>query len=140
LDLIEDAKLKKAEIKTPIIIKGNLIYPLLITNATSDMRIVSEEQFGPVLPVVKFNDIDDVINEINNSKYGLQISVYTNDLNSFNKISNSIQTGAINLNSYPQRGPDILPFTSRKFSGIGFQGVKYSLQEVITYKNIVISK
>jgi glyceraldehyde-3-phosphate dehydrogenase (NADP+) len=101
------------------------------------MRIASEEQFGPILPVMEFEDIADAIKWSNDTTYGLQASVFTTDMKLAKNIATQLVVGAVNINGPSQRGPDILPFIGVKGSGLITQGVKYALNSVVREFNIV---
>lgn len=137
--LITDAKEKGAKILTGDIREGNLIYPTLITNVTLDMDIAWYEPFGPVLPIIKIKDTQEAIKIANMSEYGLQSSVFTKDFNKAFEISNSLEVGTVQINNKTERGPDHLPFLGVKSSGIGVQGISYSIESMTNIKSIVIN-
>ena len=137
--LIQDAKDKNCT----IILEGkqvnNLIYPYIIDHVNSNMLISKEEQFGPALPIIRFNDINQVIEEINNLDYGLQASIFTSNINKALTFANRIDVGTVNINSKTQRGPDSFPFLGIKNSGVGVQGITKALLSSTRLKGIVIN-
>ncbi|KAK6140822.1 hypothetical protein DH2020_025439 [Rehmannia glutinosa] len=102
---------------------GNLIWPLLLDNVRSDMRIAWEEPFGPVLPVIRINSVEEGIRHCNQSNFGLQGCVFTKDINRAIQISDAMEIGTVQINSAPARGPDHFPFQGLKDSGIGSQEI-----------------
>ena len=119
--------------------EGNLIWPLLIDNVTSAMRISSEEPFGPVLPVMRVNSIDEAVTICNGSRYALQGSLFTADINDAMLVSARMSVGTVQINAAPARGPDHFPFQGLRDSGIGSQGVRNSLQLMTKVRSIVMN-
>eukprot|EP00775_Hariotina_reticulata_P003280 gene3280-3557_t len=138
--LVEDAQQKGATFITGEFRReGNLIWPVLLDDVTPDMRIAWEEPFGPVLPIMRVNSVDDAINHCNSSNFGLQGCVFTQDVNQALRISDAMQTGTVQVNAAPARGPDHFPFQGFRDSGIGSQGIKNSLALMCKTKSTVIN-
>lgn len=120
--LIHDALKNGGKIITPnrdIPTQGYFIAPTLITDVQEGIAIVDEEQFGPVLPIVKFTDIDDVIQRTNNTYYGLGGSVWSKDLEKAQQIANRMETGTVWINSHADLSPAAV-FGGWKHSGLGY--------------------
>ena len=117
---------------------NNLIYPTLFDNVTGDMRLAWEEPFGPVLPVIRFENIEEAIEIANSSEYGLQSSVYTKNIDNAFNIANRLEVGTVQINNKPERGPDHFPFSGTKSSGMGTQGIKYSIEAMTRLKSTVL--
>ncbi|KAM3321019.1 aldehyde dehydrogenase 1-like [Capsicum chacoense] len=111
--------------------KGYFIEPTIFINVTDDMKIAKEEIFGPVLSVMKFQTVEEVIKRANCTKYGLAAGVMTNSLNIANTVSRSIRAGVIWINCYFGLDPDC-PFGGYKSSGferdLGMEGLHKYLQ------------
>lgn len=137
--LVEDAKAKGATFLTEWKREGNLLWPVLLDNVTPDMRIAWEEPFGPVLPILRVADVDQAVQHCNNSNLGLQGCVFTRDVNLAICISDAMQTGTVQVNAAPARGPDHFPFQGFRDSGIGSQGIKNSLAMMSKIKSTVIN-
>ncbi|RYR55301.1 hypothetical protein Ahy_A06g030536 isoform C [Arachis hypogaea] len=137
--LVLDAKEKKATFCQEYKRKGNLIWPLLLDNVRPDMRIAWEEPFGPVLPVIRINSVEEGIHHCNASDFGLQGCVFTSDINKAIMISDAMETGTVQINSAPARGPDHFPFQGIKDSGIGSQGITNSIHMMTKVKTTVIN-
>ena len=105
------------------------------------MRIFSEEQFGPVIPVVPYLDIEEVITAIINSKYGQQCSIFGKNAEEIAKLVDPLvnQVCRVNVNSQCQRGPDKYPFTGRKDSAEGTLSVSDALR-VFSIRTLVAMK
>lgn len=138
-ELINEAKDKGADLLVGGNREGNLIYPTLIDNVTTDMRLAWEEPFGPVLPIIRVANKDEAIEIANNSEYGLQSSVFTQDINEAFYVAERLEVGTVQVNNKTERGPDHFPFLGVKASGIGTQGIKYSIEAMSRPKAIVVN-
>lgn len=142
-NLIADALSKGAKILNK---KGglqiqNFIFPAVLFPVNKTMRVFNEEQFGPVVPIVEFTDIGDVISDIEASNYGQQVSLFTVNLEILNKLIRifSNQVSRVNINSKCQRGPDIYPFVGRKDSAVSTLGISdalttFSIKSMVSLK------
>ncbi|CAO2201999.1 unnamed protein product [Urochloa humidicola] len=137
--LVMDAKEKGATFCQEYRREGNLIWPLLLDHVRPDMRIAWEEPFGPVLPVIRINSVEEGIHHCNASNFGLQGCVFTRDINKAILISDAMETGTVQINSAPARGPDHFPFQGLKDSGIGSQGITNSINMMTKVKSTVIN-
>ena len=135
--LIEDAQEKGAQALTPIKREGNLIWPVLFDQVTKDMKVAWEEPFGPVLPIIRVASVEEAIAFANESEFGLQSSVFTNDFKKAFEIAEKLEVGTVHINNKTQRGPDNFPFLGVKGSGAGVQGIKYSIEAMTNVKSIV---
>ncbi|CEX85836.1 NADP-dependent glyceraldehyde-3-phosphate dehydrogenase [Streptococcus pneumoniae] len=135
--LIEDAQEKEAQALTPIKREGNLLWPVLFDQVTKDMKVAWEEPFGPVLPIIRVVSVEEAIAFANESEFGLQSSVFTNDFKKAFEIAEKLEVGTVHINNKTQRGPDNFPFLGVKGSGAGVQGIKYSIEAMTNVKSIV---
>ncbi len=119
--------------------EGNLIYPTLIDNVTKEMRIAWEEPFGPVLPIIRVNNVEEAIEIANRSEYGLQSSVFTENINDAFYVADKLEVGTVQVNNKTERGPDHFPFLGVKSSGVGLQGIKYSIEAMTRLKATIIN-
>lgn len=137
--LINDTVSSGADMITGGKREGRLIYPTLFDKVTTDMRIAWEEPFGPVLPVIRINSIDEAIEIANESKYGLQAAVFTKDINNAFYISDKLEVGTVQINNKTERGPDNFPFLGVKASGIGVQGIRESIKSMTRVKVTILN-
>ena len=135
--LIDDAQEKGAQALTPIKREGNLLWPVLFDQVTKDMKVAWEEPFGPVLPIIRVANVEEAIAFANESEFGLQSSVFTNDFKKAFEIAEKLEVGTVHINNKTQRGPDNFPFLGVKGSGAGVQGIKYSIEAMTNVKSIV---
>ncbi|WP_343216360.1 NADP-dependent glyceraldehyde-3-phosphate dehydrogenase [Clostridium simiarum] len=139
MSLMEDANKKGAELLVGGKREGNLVYPTLYDNVTLDMKLAWEEPFGPILPIIRIKSIDEAIKIANESDYGLQSSVFTKDIDKAFYIANKLEVGTVQVNNKPERGPDHFPFLGVKSSGMGTQGIRYSIEAMSRPKAIVFN-
>ena len=118
--------------------KGFYHLPTVLTDAPHDSRVVSEETFGPVLPVFKVKDLDDGIEKANSSMWGLGSSVWTKDLGKARRAAERLQAGNVWINSL-HIGYDEMPFGGVKFSGIGREHGPEALEYYLESKGVVIA-
>lgn len=116
------------------------IEPTIFTNVKPNWTICSCEVFGPILSLIPVASIEEALITINNSRFGLQASVFTKDEGAGIVVAKQINVGTVQINGSPQRGPDHFPFLGVKRSGLGVQGVRYSLEEMSRLRPIVINK
>ena len=142
-DLIDDAVSKGAKILNN---RGgqkqkNFVFPAVLYPVTKDMNVYEEEQFGPVIPVISFNDISKPIADMSESNYGQQVSIFGRDVDTLGPIIDSMVNLVcrVNLNSACQRGPDIYPFTGRKDSAVATLSVHDALRS-FSIRTFVASK
>lgn len=137
--LIEDAKEKGARMVMGGKREGTLIYPTLFDEVTEDMRIAWEEPFGPVLPILRVNTVEEAVALANKSEYGLQASVFTENITDAFHVASKLEVGTVHINNKTERGPDHFPFLGVKKSGIGTQGIRYSIEAMTRVKATVIN-
>ncbi|AHK22362.1 NADP-dependent glyceraldehyde-3-phosphate dehydrogenase [Candidatus Hepatoplasma crinochetorum Av] len=120
-------------------INNNIFYPTLITNVLPSDRLAKEEQFGPLLPIITYNNLKELIKIHNDCEFGLQVSIFGKDINKLFYLANKLDVGTVNFNKKGQRGPDNFPFIGYKNSGLGTQGIKNSILSMTKEKVIVIN-
>jgi len=148
-ELIDDAKIHGASV-----INENggetvksFVYPALLYPVTKEMKIWHEEQFGPVVPVVPFSNIQQPIDYLLESSHGQQVSIFGKDISQITKLMDVAvnQVSRVNINSQCQRGPDSFPFTGRKDSAEGTLSVtaalrSFSIRTVVATKDTAENK
>lgn len=136
--LYDDALEKGATALLPFKADKNLMHPVLLDDVTSAMDIAWIEPFAPILPIIRVDSIDEMVTLANQSEYGLQSSVFSKDLYLAQEIAKKLQVGTVHINNRTQRGPDNFPFLGVKKSGVGVQGIKYSIESMTRIRSIVI--
>lgn len=142
-DLIEDAISKGANIMNSKggIVTDNFIYPAVIFPVDASMRLFNEEQFGPVVPVITFKDVETPLQDMAQSNYGQQVSLFGKDITVIAPLIDSLinLVCRVNINSACQRGPDVFPFTGRKDSAVGTLSIHDALRS-FSIRTFVASK
>jgi glyceraldehyde-3-phosphate dehydrogenase (NADP+) len=120
----------------------NYIWPAIIYPVTKDMRAYKEEQFGPLIPVVSFRDIEEPLDDMAESNYGQQVSLFGKDVYTLAPLIDTLVNLVcrVNLNSSCQRGPDVYPFTGRKDSAQSTLSVhdalrSFSIRTFVAFKD-----
>jgi glyceraldehyde-3-phosphate dehydrogenase (NADP+) len=116
------------------------IEPTILTHVTPTMPVVVNEVFGPVVSFIEVPGMGDAATIINQTRFGLQACVFTKDEGTGLVYAKSLNVGTVQINGSPQRGPDHFPFLGVKHSGIGVQGVRYSLEAMSRLKPVVLNK
>lgn len=121
--------------------RGSFFYPALLYPVSPQMRVYHEEQFGPVVPVVPYRDLETVIDYVLDSDFGQQLSLFGNDPATIGALVDTFanQVGRININAQCQRGPDTYPFNGRKNSAEGTLSVHDALR-VFSIRTLVATK
>ena len=118
--------------------EGRMFHPCVMANVRDDMTIVCEEVFAPIVSLVKVDNFDDALPRMNNSPYGLQFSVFTNDLSLMQRAISELDAGGIVINDMPTLRFDIQPYGGVKLSGVGREGPKFAIEEMSEIKSVVI--
>jgi succinate-semialdehyde dehydrogenase/glutarate-semialdehyde dehydrogenase len=142
LDLVDDARKKGAKILTggkrsDRFDKGYFFEPTVLTNVTGDVKMMTEEPFAPVMPVLDFSKLDDVVKAANNTRYGLAAYVFTNDLRVAWKMAEGIEAGIIGINEPVPAVPQA-PFGGMKESGLGRELGHEGLEAYLETKYVAI--
>ncbi|MFX1281441.1 MAG: NADP-dependent glyceraldehyde-3-phosphate dehydrogenase [Promethearchaeota archaeon] len=137
--LIDDALDKGATLLYGNKREGNIMWPTLLDNVTTEMRIAWEEPFGPVLPFIRVKSAEEAIKISNKSEYGLQGMIFTENIDLAFNIAQELEVGTVQINGKSERGPDHFPFLGTKSSGLGTQGIKYSIEAMSRPKVVVMN-
>jgi len=131
-ELIKDAKANGAKVlnKKGGQLSENYSYPAVMYPVTEKMKLYHEEQFGPVIPIISYKDIDEPLDAMAASEYGQQVSLFGRDVTKLGPLVDTLANLVcrVNLNSACQRGPDVYPFTGRKNSAVSTLSVYDALR------------
>jgi len=131
-DYVEECVQKGAEVVNERggAVEGNMFFPAILFPVSRDTKLFEEEQFGPVCPVLEFEDFEEVLTDIAESNYGQQVSIFTQSAETAGTCIDHLvnQVCRVNINASCQRGPDALPFTGRKDSAVSTLSVKAALR------------
>jgi acyl-CoA reductase-like NAD-dependent aldehyde dehydrogenase len=117
----------------------NVVDPTVLVDTKKDMLVVCQEVFGPIVSVMKYETIDEAIDAMNDSRYGLQAGVFTSNLEIAFKAARKIDVGGVMVNDAPTFRSDHMPYGGRKESGLGLEGVRYALHEMTQPKFVCLN-
>ncbi|SFH84237.1 NADP-dependent glyceraldehyde-3-phosphate dehydrogenase [Halpernia frigidisoli] len=148
-DCISDAEAKGGKImnENGAIQNGSLFFPAVVYPVKDGMKLYREEQFGPIVPIVSFTDMQEPIDYMISSNYGQQVSIFGTDTKQISHLLDGLvnQVSRVNINVQCQRGPDTFPFTGRKDSAEGTLSVydalrSFSIRTVVATKETMENK
>jgi len=114
--------------------------PTVLANTESSMKVRCEEIFGPVVTVSTYDDFEAAVKEVNNSKYGLQAGVFTNDVNRLMAAWRDLEVGGVIANDVASFRADQMPYGGSKDSGAGREGLRYAMGEMTEPRIMVLSE
>ncbi len=117
--------------------EGTFYAPTILTDVPMKAKVVAEEAFGPVVVIEKFSDFNEAIEKVNAGKFGLQAGVYTNNIDELNKAFNTLEVGGVIHNNVPTFRVDHMPYGGVKQSGLGREGVKYAMLDMLEPRILV---
>ena len=139
---IADAKSKGAKVilggGEPIQGPGHFLPPTIVTGATLDMAVSTEETFGPMAPLFRFSDVDDVIDMANDTIFGLASYFYAKDLSRVYKVAEALEYGIVGVNT-GIISTEVAPFGGVKQSGLGREGSHHGLDDFLEMKYVCLS-
>lgn len=139
-ELVLDARAKGARLLAGGGFVGNYHEATVLDNVTLDMRIAWEEAFAPILPIIRVKGgVGEMLEIANRSEYGLDSSVFTNDVNKAWGVAKRLEDGAVTINGFPAHGVGHFPFGGNKKSGMGREGIHASLEEMTRVQTIVMN-
>ncbi len=112
--------------------------PTIMTDVTDEMKIVCEEVFAPIVSLVRVECYDEAMEKMNNSPYGLQFSIFTNNLKTTQRFIEEAECGGVVVNDIPTLRFDVQPYGGSKLSGVGREGPRWALEEFTEIKSVVI--
>lgn len=114
--------------------KGRFFEPTALTDVTPSMKVCKEEVFAPLVVVIPYRDLNDALSALNDSPYGLQAGIFTNDLKNVFHAYEKLEVGGLMVNEVPTYRIDPMPYGGVKDSGLGREGVRYAIQEMTELK------
>ena len=135
---IEEAKEKGATILCGGTRDGAMLEATVMENVPKDCDASAEEAFGPLSILVPFDDYDEALEEVNNSRYGLQAGVFTRDIYKANKAWDVLDVGGVVIGDVPSWRVDNMPYGGVKDSGLGREGIRYAIEDMSETRLMVI--
>ncbi|MEL0251385.1 MAG: aldehyde dehydrogenase family protein [Novosphingobium sp.] len=120
--------------------EGNMLEATLLEGCSRDMDVYTEEAFGPVVILSKFTDWDAALDEVNDSKFGLQAGLFTSDLHKVMDAWDRLDVGGIVVNDVSSYRVDNMPYGGVKDSGLGREGIRFAMEDMSEIRNMVIRR
>lgn len=133
-----DALERGAHSALPLRQERNCLWPIILEDVPPDARIASEEAFGPVAILSRYDDFDAALAEVNASRYGLQAGVFTAAFDLAERAFGAIDAGAVLINQAPTFRVENMPYGGVKESGCGREGVRYAMEEMTDWKSFIV--
>jgi len=114
--------------------EGMVFKPTVVENVTEDMKIVKDETFAPTLSLIPFTDFKDAVSKLNNSVYGLQAGIFTDNVKNAYYAIDTLDVGGVMINDIPTFRIDLMPYGGMKSSGYGREGPRYAVEEMTEIK------
>lgn len=118
--------------------EGTVYYPTVLTGVEADMKVVSEEVFAPVASVISCDDFEESLRQANNSKFGLQVGVFTKDIDRVFKAVKRLNFGGVIINDTPSFRADHMPYGGNRQSGLGREGVRFAMEDMTNIQMVAI--
>lgn len=117
---------------------GTVYYPTVLTNVNADMKVIAEEAFAPVASIISCDDFEESLRQANDTKFGLQVGVFTKDINRIFKAIKGLNFGGVIVNDAPTFRVDQMPYGGNRQSGLGREGVKFAIEEMTNIQLVAI--
>ncbi len=135
---IKEAQSSGAKVLTGGKRDGTVYYPTVLTNVKPEMKIVAEEAFAPVASVISCDDFEDSLRQANDTKFGLQVGVFTKDIDRVLKAVRRLNFGGVIINDTPNFRLDHMPYGGNRQSGLGREGVRFAMEDMTNIQMVAI--
>jgi acyl-CoA reductase-like NAD-dependent aldehyde dehydrogenase len=119
---------------------GNMLEATLLENVPRDCDANTEEAFGPLANLSRFSDFSAALEQVNDSKFGLQAGIFTRDLHQMLEAWDVLEVGGVVVNDVPSYRVDNMPYGGVKDSGLGREGVRFAMEDMSEIRNLVIRR
>ena len=140
LEWFDEARRHGAEVAWGGRAEGNVVLPTVLLNVDPSLKIACQEAFAPVVVINAVSSVEEAIEKVNDSRYGLQAGIYTNDLSTALMAAEKLEVGGVMINDIPTYRVDHMPYGGVKESGFGREGLKYAIEEMTEMKLVVINR
>jgi len=140
LSWIREAQQQGAHVLTGGEVEGRVLLPTVLTDVPVDAKVSCQEVFGPVVLINRVGSVKEAIGCVNDSRYGLQAGVYTNDLHTALDAAERLHVGGVIINDIPTFRVDHMPYGGVKESGMGREGLKYAIEEMTEMKLVMFKR
>jgi acyl-CoA reductase-like NAD-dependent aldehyde dehydrogenase len=135
---VQEAESGGAQVLTGARREGTVYWPTVLTGVGPEMKVVAEEVFAPVASVIPFDDFEEALRQANDSEYGLQVGVFTRDVNRVFQAIRRLDFGGVIINDTPAFRADHMPYGGNRQSGLGREGVRFAIEDMTNIQMIAI--
>ncbi|MGA7194902.1 MAG: aldehyde dehydrogenase family protein [Anaerolineales bacterium] len=135
---VKEAQSSGAKVLTGGKRDGTVYYPTVLTNVNADMKVIAEETFAPVASVISCDDFEESLRQANDTKFGLQVGVFTKDIDRVLKAVKRLNFGGVIINDTPNFRADHMPYGGNRQSGLGREGVKFAMEDMTNIQMVAI--
>jgi acyl-CoA reductase-like NAD-dependent aldehyde dehydrogenase len=137
-DWVREAQTSGAKVLTGGKRDGTVYYPTVLADVQDDMKVIEEEAFAPVASIISSDDFESALKQANDTKFGLQVGVFTNDINRVFKAVRRLNFGGVIVNDTPNFRADHMPYGGNRQSGLGREGVKFAMEDMTNIQLVAI--
>ena len=135
---VKEAQASGAKVLTGGKRDGTVYYPTVLANVKADMKVIAEETFAPVASVISCDDFEESLRQANDTKFGLQVGVFTKDIDRALKAVKRLNFGGVIINDTPNFRADHMPYGGNRQSGLGREGVKFAMEDMTNIQMVAI--
>jgi acyl-CoA reductase-like NAD-dependent aldehyde dehydrogenase len=135
---VNEARGSGAKVLTGAKREGPVYYPTILSDVSAGMKVVAEETFAPVASVIQCDDFEESLRQANDSKFGLQVGVFTKDIDRVLKAIKRLNFGGVMINETPAFRVDHMPYGGNRQSGLGREGVKFAMEDMTNIQMVAI--
>jgi len=135
---VKEAQISGAKILTGGKREGTVYYPTVLSEVDDEMKVISEEVFAPVASIISSDDFESALQQANDTKFGLQVGVFTKDIDRVFKAVRRLNFGGVIINDTPSFRADHMPYGGNRQSGLGREGVKFAMEDMTNIQMVAI--
>lgn len=135
---VHEARTSGAKVLTGGKREGTVYYPTVLTGVEDDMKVITEEVFAPVASIISSDDFESALQQANDTKFGLQVGVFTNDVNRVLRAVKRLNFGGVIINDTPNFRADHMPYGGNRQSGLGREGVRFAMEDMTNIQMVAI--
>lgn len=135
---VNEAQGSGAKVLTGAKRDGAVYYPTILSNVSDDMKVVAEETFAPVASIIQSDDFEESLRQANHTKYGLQVGVFTKDIDRVLRAVKRLNFGGVMINETPAFRVDHMPYGGNRQSGLGREGLRFAMEEMTNIQMVAI--
>ena len=135
---VREAQASGAKVVTGGKRDGTVYYPTVLMDVKPDMKVIAEETFAPVASVISCDDFEESLRQANDTKFGLQVGVFTKDIDRVLKAIKRLNFGGVIINDTPNFRADHMPYGGNRQSGLGREGVKFAMEEMTNIQMVAM--